>query len=119
VRVHGWCADYPDPGNWLPQLLATNAPFNRTHYSNPALDALLDEAAHTVTDSLRIELYQQAEQLAVSEAAELPLYHDALTLLFKPWVSGGVVTDWQWSLPFDDVAMAVRSAYLPLVLKGW
>ncbi len=118
MRIHGWCADYPDPSNWFPYLLRSDGSFNRTHYNNPVVDALIDQAATTLTETERLDLYHQAEQMAVSEAAELPLWHSQWQLLRKPWVSDEVVLDMQWSQPFSDVTMAVQAVYLPLILKG-
>jgi len=58
------------------------------HLNNPIFDTLVDQAAHTITESERLALYHQAEQLAISEAAVLPLYHDPMLLLKDPRVSG-------------------------------
>jgi oligopeptide transport system substrate-binding protein len=118
MRIYGWCADYPDPSNWFPHLLRSDGWYNRTHYNNPVFDALIDQAATTLTEAERLDLYHQAEQIAVSEAAELPLWHDQAMFLKKPWVSDEVILDLQWSQPFSDVTMAVQAVYLPLVLKG-
>ena len=40
----GWCADYPDPENFADVLFHTGAQQNTGNYSNPALDAILDQA---------------------------------------------------------------------------
>ena len=115
ASISNWCADYPDPENFLPLLLRTGASWNLAHYSNPTFDALVDQAARTITESERIALYQQAEQLAVSDAALLPLYHDELLLLKKPRVIGPAMFDWQWYRAFSDLAFP--HVYLPLVVR--
>jgi len=118
MRINGWCADYPDPSNWFPLLLHSDGGWNRTHYNNPVVDALIDQAATTLTETERLDLYHQAEQIAVLEAAEVPLWHNQAMFLKKPWVSDEVVLDLLWSQPFSDVTIAVQAVYLPLVLKG-
>ena len=42
--ILGWCADYPDPQNWLSVYWKTGAFGERIAYSNPELDALLTKA---------------------------------------------------------------------------
>ncbi len=41
----GWVADYPHPQDFLDILFRSGAENNFAEYSNPELDALLDEAA--------------------------------------------------------------------------
>jgi oligopeptide transport system substrate-binding protein len=71
----GWCADYPDPENFADVLLYTGAQQNRGHYSNPQVDALLDQARTEPDVPTRIHLYQRAEQLIVDDAALLFTTH--------------------------------------------
>ena len=42
--ILGWCADYPDPQNWLSVYWKTGAFGERIGYSNKDLDALMDQA---------------------------------------------------------------------------
>ena len=80
----GWVADYPDPHNFLDILFYTGSENNIFEYSNPSLDASLDQAAIEQDGSLRLAMYQQAEQLVVDEAPCLPLFHGANYILVKP-----------------------------------
>jgi len=88
----GWCADYPDPENFADALFHTGSNQNNGGYSNPTLDALL-EAARTERDvTKRIEMYQQAEQMLVDDAAALFTIHYLSYELVKPYVKGYVLT---------------------------
>ncbi len=88
----GWCADYPDPENFADALFHTGAPQNLGNYSNPQIDSLL-EAARTERDvTKRIEMYQQAEQMLVDDAAALFTVHYLNYQLVKPYVKGYVLT---------------------------
>lgn len=49
---------------------------NWMHYSNPALDKLVIEAAQTLDDDKRSSLLQQAGELAMSDYAILPLHFE-------------------------------------------
>ena len=62
----GWCADYPDPENFADALFHTGSEQNLSNYSNPELDALLEQARVELDVDKRIGMYQQAEQMIVS-----------------------------------------------------
>jgi oligopeptide transport system substrate-binding protein len=88
----GWCADYPDPENFADVLLHTGAQQNLGGYSNPALDALLEQARVEPDVTRRIALYQQAEQMIVDDAPLLFTVHGLSYVLVKPYVKGYVLT---------------------------
>jgi oligopeptide transport system substrate-binding protein len=88
----GWCADYPDPENFADVLFHTGSAQNNGHYSNPALDALLEQARTERDVTKRIALYQQAEQMIVNDAAVLFTVHSLSYTLVKPYVKGYVFT---------------------------
>jgi oligopeptide transport system substrate-binding protein len=84
--VLGWVADYPDPHDFLDILFYTGSEKNTFEYSNPTLDALLDQAAIEQDEADRLAMYQQAEQLVVDDAPCLPIWHDTNYILAKPYV---------------------------------
>ncbi|NJP05622.1 MAG: peptide ABC transporter substrate-binding protein [Chloroflexaceae bacterium] len=87
-----WVADYPDPENFVDLLFRTGSNENHTSYSNPAVDALLDQAAIEPDETRRWQLYQEAEQLILADAPIIPISHDVEHLLVKPYVEGLVLT---------------------------
>jgi oligopeptide transport system substrate-binding protein len=88
----GWCADYPDPENFADALFHTGAQQNRSHYSNPQLDALLEQARIEPNVTTRMQLYQQAEQIIVNDAPVVFTVHSISYTLVKPYVHGYVET---------------------------
>jgi oligopeptide transport system substrate-binding protein len=88
----GWCADYPDPENFADVLFHTGSAQNNGGYSNPALDALLEQARTEPDVPTRIARYQQAERLLVDDAAALFTVHSLSYQLVKPYVKGYVYT---------------------------
>jgi oligopeptide transport system substrate-binding protein len=84
----GWIADYPHPQDFLEVLFATGSDSNSGEYSNPEVDALLQMAAVEQDEELSLELYQQAEQILVSDAACLPLWYDQNYVLVKSYIKG-------------------------------
>ncbi|MCX6036641.1 MAG: ABC transporter substrate-binding protein [Chloroflexi bacterium] len=88
----GWCADYPDPENFADVLFNTGAQQNIGNYSNPALDAVLEQARLEQDVPTRIQLYQQAEQIIVQDAPALFIMHGVSYELVRPNVKGYVLT---------------------------
>jgi oligopeptide transport system substrate-binding protein len=89
---YGWCADYPDPENFADVLFHSGTPQNLGNYSNPTLDTILEQARTEQDVEKRIQLYQQAEEIIVADAAGLFTMHSISYVLVKPYVSGYVVT---------------------------
>jgi oligopeptide transport system substrate-binding protein len=85
---YGWCADYPDPENFLDVLYYTGGDFNVSGYSNPAIDAILRQARTTLDPAERLALYQEAEALLLADVAAIPLLHGVSDELVKPKVKG-------------------------------
>jgi oligopeptide transport system substrate-binding protein len=88
-----WGADYPDPQNFLSQQLRTDVGNNNGHWSNKAFDELVDKAdILTDDDTTRYQLYQEAEQLAISEVGWLPIFYPRINVLLEPGTEGFELT---------------------------
>jgi peptide/nickel transport system substrate-binding protein len=80
--LSGWGADSGEMSNPLRALVATTnrekgmGGNNRGRYSNPAMDAKLDEALRTVDNKKREALLQQASKLVMADEGILPLYFE-------------------------------------------
>lgn len=84
-----WIADYPDAENYLSVFYSKNpAPPNYTRYSNPRFDALFEKAIAETNDSLRYQLYRQADQVMIDDAPVVPLFYDEVVHLVQPNVQG-------------------------------
>lgn len=88
---YGWCADYPDPENFLDLLYYSESDFNQAGYNNPEVDALLEEARSEGDPAVRLELYQELERLMLEDVAAIPLQHNVTDALVKPQVEGFVL----------------------------
>jgi oligopeptide transport system substrate-binding protein len=82
----GWCADYPDPQNWLSVYWKTGGFGERIGYSNPEFDALVNAADVEIDTAKRADLYAQAQELLVSTAPVAFMYNTKNSYLVKPWV---------------------------------
>lgn len=92
IMFQGWCADYPDPENFLDLLYHSKSDFNVGRTNNPELDSLLEKARTELNVQKRIELYQQAETLLLSGYETIPLSHALVGELIKPRVKGYVIS---------------------------
>ena len=82
-----WGADFPDPYDWLALNLTTGAANNNGDWSNAQFDQLIKQAEQTTGDA-RIALYNQAEQIAITDVGWLPLDHQAMAAIIPSWVHG-------------------------------
>ena len=72
-----WIADYPDAENYLSVFYSKNtAPPNYTRYKNSEFDRLFEKALTETIDSLRYELYREADQVMIDDAPVVPLWYD-------------------------------------------
>lgn len=89
---YGWCADYPDPENFLDVLFHTQGGFNVSGYSNSEVDVLLEQARSETDIEKRISLYQQAEKMLLGDFSVIPLDHSRIFVLVNPKVVGYTLT---------------------------
>jgi peptide/nickel transport system substrate-binding protein len=87
----GWIADYPDPENFLNLLYSIHIPaqlseksyLNSVRYKNPIFDSLFTAARKELDDTKRYEIYALADQVAMDDAAIMPIYYPEHTRLLQ------------------------------------
>ena len=90
VARAGWIADYNDAENFLSLLATSTGKQNYGRYSNADYDRLMGEAAATSDLTARAALLRQAEQIAMDEAATIPIYYYVSKNLVSQKVQGWV-----------------------------
>ena len=84
-----WIADYPDAENYLSVFYSKNpAPPNYTRYKNPAFDLAFEKAIAETNDSIRYELYREADRIMIADAPVVPLWYDKVVRLVQPRING-------------------------------
>lgn len=101
-----WVADVPDPDSFLSSLFTTRGVYNLFKYSNPTVDALLEEASGMRGSMDRAEKYRQAERLILSDVPVIPLFHIANNFAVRSEVRGLTVT------PFGYGNLAIEKVWL-------
>jgi peptide/nickel transport system substrate-binding protein len=83
--LSGWLADTGEMSSPLKSLIATPdrdrgmGPTNPGGYSNPKVDALIDQALGTIDDSRRAALLAEASRTAMADHGLLPLHFEMTT----------------------------------------
>ena len=84
----GWCADYPDPQNFLEILFSSETVENHFGYSDREVDLMLDSAGMELDPVERIAMYHEIEKRILSDWIAFPLSHSISYKLIKPHVVG-------------------------------
>ncbi len=95
----GWCADYPDPQNFLDILYHSESPQNIGGYSNPEVDAMLEAARVERDVDRRMALYAEIEERIVADAPVVFVSHGLTAVLVSPDLEGYILTPFgvrQW-----------------------
>lgn len=92
IYQSGWCADYPDPQNFLDILYYSGSRQNIGRYANPQVDALLEQARIERNVPTRLAQYAEIEQLIVADAPAVFVSHALQAVLISSELDGFVLT---------------------------
>lgn len=84
----GWIQDYPHPSNWLSVYWTCEGFASRSGYCNPEFDALTARADASTNFEEAIELYQDAENVLLSDVPSAFMSYGENVYLVKPYVIG-------------------------------
>ena len=73
--IMGWCADTPDPADYLYSLYHSKGSSNFTHYYNSMIDNQIKQAWETIDDANFVQLIQQIEKTIIDDAPAIYLYY--------------------------------------------
>jgi oligopeptide transport system substrate-binding protein len=114
--ILGWCADYPDPQNWLSVYWRSDTTFaSRIGYKNEDFDALVNQADVELDPAKRADLYQQAQDVLVDSLPGAFMWNNINSYLVKPWVKGVVTTpqDADWAGSINPSGITIDTAMMP------
>ncbi len=89
----GWNLDFPDASNFLDPLFHSRSIHdehseNRSFYSNPELDRLLDEARAERDRRKRVAMYRRANDIVARDAPWAFTYYPLQLEVWQPYVRG-------------------------------
>jgi ABC-type oligopeptide transport system substrate-binding subunit/class 3 adenylate cyclase len=89
IVVRGWLPGYPDPEYFLRLLLHSDSKTNEGGFAYPPFDDLIERARQDRSDRARLELFHEADRMAVADqVALIPLAYGRSMAFVKPWVNG-------------------------------
>lgn len=85
-----WIQDFPDASDFLNTLFNSNQqPMNNSSmYSNPQVDAWLNQAQVMPNGPARYELYSKVTDQVMKDADWVPMYYGKFIYAIQPWVHG-------------------------------
>ena len=92
VYSSGWCADYPDPQNFLDILFHSGSAQNVGGFSEAEIDSLLEEARAISDPSQRLDAYGEIEEQIIQLAPAVFVAHSLSAVLVSPDVQGYELT---------------------------
>jgi oligopeptide transport system substrate-binding protein len=105
IVITGWLPGYADPEYFLRLLFQTDSKTNYGGFSDPEFDRLIERARQERSDRSRLELFHEADRMAVADRiACIPLVYGRSMAFVKPWVKGW----WEFgksSSSFADLVM--------------
>jgi oligopeptide transport system substrate-binding protein len=107
----GWCADYPDPQNWLSIYWMTSSPYAQKYgYSNPTMDEVMAKADVEMDPAKRLQLYKDAQKMLVDDVVTAFMSNGVNSYMVKPWVKGVVTTamDSGWAGQMDPLTITIE-----------
>jgi ABC-type transport system substrate-binding protein len=89
IYFTGWLPGYPDPEYYLRLLFQSTSKTNEGGFSSPEFDELIERARQERSDRSRLELFHEADRMAVAErVAVIPVVYGRSLAILKPWVRG-------------------------------
>jgi ABC-type oligopeptide transport system substrate-binding subunit/class 3 adenylate cyclase len=89
IRVTGWFPGYADPEYFLRLLFQSDSRTNEGGFSSARFDDLIDRARRERVDRSRLELFHEADRMAVADQVGcIPLAYGRNVAYVKPWVRG-------------------------------
>lgn len=88
ISRQGWVQDYPHPQSWLSTYWVCGAFSKNYGYCNLKLDEMLAKADATTNFEEAIKLYQEAEDLLISDVPAAFANYDEYIYLVRPYVVG-------------------------------
>jgi peptide/nickel transport system substrate-binding protein len=85
----GWGVDYADPHNFVePYLHSLSGYYGpRNNYSNPYIDAMIDQAKIETDQAKRVELYKWIEQNASNDVPMMYLTQIESAIVTRSWIT--------------------------------
>ncbi len=87
--IIGWLADYPDPHNFIHPFMHTYGAFSDFQsYSDPRVDALIEQGVATVDPEERKDIYYELQAIYYEDVPSVGIYQQLRRRYERDWVKG-------------------------------
>jgi ABC-type oligopeptide transport system substrate-binding subunit len=115
IALTGWLPGYADAEYYLRLLFQSDSKTNYGKFSDPEFDRLIERARQERSDRSRLELFHEADRMAVADRiACIPLVYGRSMSFVKPWVSGW----WEFGKSSSSVADLMTAGATSMVREG-
>lgn len=114
--ILGWCADYPDPQNWLSIYWMSTSEFaGSIGYANPELDAIMQAADVEADPEKRMQMYADAQKMMIGTLPGVMMWNRVNSYMIKPWVKGIETTPQDTDYPgsINPTVIDIDTSMLP------
>jgi ABC-type transport system substrate-binding protein len=103
IGLSDWYMDFPDPSDWIGSLFTNpiEAGANSSFYDSPQVDSLYDQSAGERDPATRIGMYQQMQDIIMTDAPTAPLYQPIWHSMFGK-TTGGVYIHPVWIFTYQE-----------------
>jgi len=121
--VLGWLADYPDPHNFVYPFMHSDGTFSYfQRYSNPIVDALVEDGIATPDGPAREAIYYELQRLYVEDNPGVPLAKPTGRHWERDWIQGwyyNPIYGGSLAVGFGSTAPAAPVLYFYHLWKGY
>lgn len=103
--VYNWANDSAGPDNNVRPLLRTGSSSNRTHFSDPYIDELMDTALKETDSDKRLEMYKEIQTYVLDVCPLVPCFYETISV--------GVNKDLQSFTPDTSGLHRFYDCYIP------
>lgn len=109
IFYFGWEPDYSDPDDYVPFFIhSTKGNYaDKTHFANPNLDILIDNAALEANQDLRRKLYHEIEEIAAADFPFMYGYQQKKIIVIRSWLQ-----NYEESGSFNPVSYMFNAEYI-------
>jgi peptide/nickel transport system substrate-binding protein len=111
LQINGWTPDFADTSDYFDPVFHTGGSSNLSGYSDPVLDALLDQARAEGDPARRAAMYTEAERMVSADAPWAFAVQELDLADLQPWLKGYSTAQF---MEFD-----LREVWLDLPRRPW
>jgi len=100
-----WAVKFPDADGFVSGLLKTDSGIIGHACGSTEIDRLIERGRSETDPTLRSDIYREIDDILMSEALVLPLFHEQMSCFARPEVDGFTVRRFRPFFPFEEMSV--------------